>query len=237
MGIDTRRIEGIYCRHAHHLLPYIGAAYTAPRSDDLRVLALGINAYVSPGDWPPKPEWFRGWIRERRDRYQKGLAKEVRAIAESVLGSRMFGDLTFDVTRSVYATNAVKVYVPEDRGKRAADLTDADFAAHIDQWHDELKSLGEAGVMPHVIVVLGKVCWPFAWQAFHPDHYGPGQRVVEFESVWGDAPHRLNRVVVDHGQPHQLLVVRLRHPSRAGGTGTAKWLVKTQAFRETVGAE
>lgn len=230
------RIGATYRQHDHHILPFIGSAYTEPRAADLRVLALGINAYVSPKDWPPHPTWFRGWVQARRDRYQKGLAREVQALAGELCTSRMFAGRTYDSARGLYATNAIKVYAPEDRGKRATDLNESDFAVHVGQWHEELRVLGEAGVMPHAVVVFGKVCWPYAWQAFHPEHHGSGQRVVEFEPIHDDAPHHLNRVVLDYGRRHEMLLVRLRHPSRAARTGTAKWLTRTRAFRETVGA-
>lgn len=235
MGRLQERIHAIYREHPHHIVPYIGAAYSEPRADDLRVLALGINAYVSAKDWPPAPEWFSGWIESRRDRYQKRLASEVQDLADALRASAMFGARTYDASRCLYATNTIKVYLPEAGGKHASELTEADFAPHVPQWHEELRALGGAGVMPHVIVVFGRVCWPLAWQAFHPQHHGDHQGVVEFESVWRDAPHRVNRVVIDRGGRHELLLLGLRHPSRGARTGTAKWLARTQAFRDTVG--
>lgn len=232
----TDLIEAIYRAHEHHILPSIGAAYTDPLGDDLRVLALGINSYVSPKDWPPRPGGFRAWIRERRDRYQKGLAREVGALAQALGASRMFAGKVYDPARCLYATNAIKVYMREERGKAASDLTEADFAAHVPQWHEELRVLGEADVTPHVIAVFGKLIWSHAWQAFHPEHHGGGQGVTEFQPIRDDAPHHLNRVVLGGDEPHELLLVRLGHPSRAAKQGTGNWLIETQAFRQTVGA-
>ena len=152
------------------------------------------------------PDRFRGWIESRRYRYQQRLAKEVQVLAEALGRSAMFAGRTYDATRCLYATNAIKVYLPEERGKRAAGLVEADFAPHVAQWHEELRVLGESGVMPHVIVVFGRVCWPYAWQAFHLKHHGEHQGVLEFEAIHKDAPHRLNRVVINRGARHELLL-------------------------------
>src|SRR5690606_38782524 len=141
----VQSIETIYAQHPHHILPSIGAAYSEPRDDDLRVLALGINAYVSARDWPPRPEWCRGWIASRQYRYQKRLADEVQVLADVLTDSTMFAGKTYDAARCLYATNAVKVYVPEEHGKQAAGLTEADFAPHVQQWHGELRALDDAG--------------------------------------------------------------------------------------------
>ena len=232
----VQRIETIYAQYPHHILPYIGAAYSDPRADDLRVLALGIKAYVSARDWPPRPDWFRSWIESRRYRYQKRLASEVQVLADALTDSTMFAGKTYDAARCLYATNAVKVYVPEERGKQAAGLTEADFAPHVEQWHEELRALDDAGAMPHVIAVFGRVCWPYAWQAFHPKLHGERQGVVDFEPITRDAPHRINRVVVHRGSRHELLLVGLRHPSRGARTGTARWLASTNALRDTIGS-
>ena len=134
------------------------------------------------------------------------------------------------------ATNAIKVYLSEECGKTASNLTEADFAAHVSQWHEELHVLADASVMPHAIVVFGRAIWPHAWHTFHPNHHGLGQRVSKYEAIWEDAPHRMNRIVIGGAVPHELLLVRLRHPSRAAKQGAAKWLINTQAFRKTVAA-
>lgn len=231
MSSLVRRIDAIYARH---ILPYVGGSFSEPRPGELRMLAPGINSYVSDKDWPPQPEWHRSWIATRKYRYQKGVVRECGVLAEALSAAPAFGGMRFDPERGLYATNAVKVYLREARGKKARHLADTDFGRHLAQWHEELAELRDACALPHVLVVFGSAIWPYAWQAFHPNHHGPRLGVARFEPVADDAPHRLNRVVLDRGEPNELVLVRLRHPAGIGRVGTAGWLRERRAFRELV---
>ena len=231
------RVADIYERHPHqhHILPYIGDALVTPTDDDLRVLTVGINSCVSEKDWPPKPEWHRDWIEDRTYPFQRGVLDEAAVLAQAVVQAPSFRGKRYEEPRCIYATNAVKIYVPETRGKRAANLNDRDLAAHEKQWRDELALLAEVGAMPHVVIVFSRVHWPYAWQAFHPKHGGPALAVTRFVPVTGDAPHRMNRITLKHeGREHALLLVRLRHPAGRGKVGTANWLCERAAFRQAL---
>jgi hypothetical protein len=165
------------------------------------------------------------------------LFQEVGILASVLSATPMFRGLRYDDRRCLYATNGVKVYVPENRGKRAAHLEAGDFDAHEQQWRDELKLLAEEGAMPHVVIIFSQVYWEYAWKAFHPKHGGPALGVSDFEPISGDAPHRLNRITITReGREHPLLLVRLLHPTGGrGDVGTAEWLTERKAFQSAVG--
>lgn len=54
-------IRDIYRVHPDHIFPFIGGRYLDPDPAHLRVLALGINAYVQDGQ-RPNPNWFASWF-------------------------------------------------------------------------------------------------------------------------------------------------------------------------------
>jgi hypothetical protein len=237
----TTQLEAIYTRHEHAVLPYIGAAFQQPDERDLRVMAIGINAYISAKDWPPKAHWMRDWFEQRKPRFYQRVFKEAAQLAAAVTApSMMFEGRVFDPQRCLLGTNAVKTYLPEAEGKRAEQLTAEHFAQHDLQWRDELQLLAEAGVAPHVILIFGAPFWEHAWKAFHPEHTSLRAPIAvrSFRAAWGDAPHRLNRITLDlAGRPHDLLLVRLMHPAGRSMMGSARWLVGRSAFRELAGRE
>jgi len=69
----------------------------------------------------------------------------------------------------LYSTDAVKVFVPEHRGKRADQLDTTDIDRHAGQWRDERIALREHGAVPHLILVFGAPFWETACQTFHPE--------------------------------------------------------------------
>jgi hypothetical protein len=202
-------------------------------------MTVGINAYVSSKDWPPKPTWMRQWFEDRTYRFQRAVLKTAEKLAAALTAPPgMFAGYTFDVSRGVFATNAVKVYVPEAEGKRADQLDPALYDEHRPQWRRELHALADPHVLPHVIIIFGNPFWEHAWQAFHPNHHDwtGAVRVTSFRSAGGDVLHRANRVALDAGgQPHDLLLVKLRHPAGRSREGSVRWLLARPAFRELVG--
>ena len=234
--LDT--IRTIYERDKPHILPFVGDAYTTPAADGLRVMAVGINAYVPDDVTNPAPGAHREWFVDGRGRhrYQQAVRKLVDVMGRALTAEHaMFAGKRYADPRSLYATNAVKVYVPISHGKRAAQLDDADWTRHVGQWHDELAVLAEARVFPHVVVILSEKFWETAWQTFHPSHHGPQFGVTEakdFVSLEDDTRHRANRIAIRFGGERQdVMLLRLRHPAGRGTTGTAAWLLKRDAFR------
>jgi hypothetical protein len=50
-GSFEDQVKAIYGRHPQHIWPFMGRAFLQPGPHDLRVMTVGINAYVSPPDW------------------------------------------------------------------------------------------------------------------------------------------------------------------------------------------
>jgi hypothetical protein len=237
-GLEAR-VRAIYGRHEHHIVPYVGAAFERPTDDVLRVMAVGINSYVSPPDWAAiAPTWFRDWFAEGTHRHQRAVRRASTALASAVSGpGGMFEGLKLEDGPSFYVTNAIKVYLPEARGKRADDLVDADFEKHVAQWHDELLAVAEHGALPHVLVVFGAPFWKEAWQTLHPKgRLAERLGVKAFTAGADDLLHFLNRVELERADArhHDLLLVRLRHPSARTKVGSVKWLVEQPGFRPLV---
>jgi hypothetical protein len=227
------RVHAIYDRFSPCIHPYIGAAYRAPNDADLRVMAVGINAYVSASDQGTEsPGWFAAWFKNQRDRFHRGVWRDVQAFAARVVEPPLlFAGLQFRGMESVFLTNAVKVYVNESEGKRADQLTAEHFAAHLDQWRDELDVLAESNVLPHVVAIIGGPFLSYACDSFRK----PTFRSLQIaKHRWCDGPslHFANRYLVTgpHGE-RELLLVRLRHPAGRAPTGSPKWLFKQPDFR------
>ncbi len=72
--------ERIYDRFApDQIHPFVGGASRGGSADVLRVMGVGINAYVSAKDWPRRsPGWFASWFAPPRDRYQRGLWRDLK---------------------------------------------------------------------------------------------------------------------------------------------------------------
>jgi len=241
-GVPTfvEQVEALYRRHEHHILPFVGRAFSIPSRTDLRVLTIGINAYISPKDWHPErnqphPEWLRGWFANGRHRFDRRVLKDATELARQLVPVvPAFAGLGFAGRDSIFHTNAIKVYVPEAKGKHAHQLEDADFERHVPQWHDELRMMSDAGVLPHLVLVFGGPFWRYAWPAFHPAHQASraGLEVTGYQAGAGEAAHWATRVTIaKQGAQHELLLVRLRHPSGRTPKGSPRWLMDNTDFR------
>lgn len=233
------RVRSIYDRCApDQIHPYVGGAFIAAGEDTLRVMGVGINAYVDAKDWPKRsPSCFASWFTPPRFPYQKGVWRDVQDLAAAVLGpGSRFSARRFAGMESLYLTNAVKVYVEEAKGKRAVQLSDADYDRHLDQWHDELDAMAEHGVVPHVIAIIGDPFWSRACNSFRD---GAFARMTPKQYEWckGSCLHYVNRVTLDvGGAEHVLLLVRLRHPASRRATGAPKWLAQQPELRAMLAA-
>lgn len=238
------RLEEIYARHPHHIAPFVGAAFTEPQPRDLRVMAVGINAYIGADAWQPAkgtpaPDWFRGWFRGLTHRFHKGVKRDADALtaALTVSGAHCDG-LQARGLESFFVTNAIKVYLPAAVGKHAHQLTDAHFEQHLEQWHDELDALAEAGVLPHIVAIFGAPFWRWACAAFRAPQTARYRhlRVHAYEPAGGACLHYANLLRVEGAAgPQKVLLVRMRHPSSRQSTATPKWLLKRPEFRALVG--
>lgn len=235
-------VQAIYQVHPHHFFPYVGARYLDPDPSALRVMALGINAYVGDAEWAhygTDPTRFASWFVNARYRYQRRVLKDLEVLAPALLSGGMFAGRQFHGRASVYATNAIKTYLLMSKGKHASQLDPGVFEQHHDQWHQELQVLAQHGVLPHLLVVFGLPSWPTAWQAFCPSPAGTrsGLAVRNYQTTRGPSQHRANRISIELGddQEHELLLVRLRHPSGRTPIGSPSWLLRQPDFRALVG--
>ena len=164
------------------------------------------------------PSRFAHWFRSKRYRFFPAVARELPNLCNALSALGAFPGLTFDGEspsfRSVYLTNAVRRYLPEDIGAKAHTVPVHFFDEGARMLRAELDALHRHGVLPHVVVVFGKPFWSRAWRVFglHPrpqwvDDYRPRPRTSELF-------HRLNVVKVrESGDTRPLLLVRLTHPA------------------------
>lgn len=241
MNRFAERIHAIYDRHApRQIHPFIGATFRSPQDVDLRIVAVGINAYVAPRDEPRlSPSWFAGWFRNQSHRYQRAVWRDLEVLGRA-LTAKPFRLATqrFAGMASIYLTNAVKVYLPEAEGKRAYQLAPEHFERHLDQWRDELDAMAELDVLPHVIVIIGEPFWPFACDAFRVGAAFERFDVVRYEHGKGSCLHYSNRVVLRSSKgEHELLLLRLRHPAARSSTmGSPQWLLAQPEMRALAAA-
>lgn len=233
------RVSSIYDRLApNQIHPFVGRAFQVGGGDALRVMGVGINAYVSAKDWPQRsPGCFASWFSPPRYRYQRGACRDLKAVARAVTThGALFAAYRFAEMDSVYLTNAVKVYVEEAKGKRAAQLSDADFDRHLAQWHDELDAMADHSVLPHVIAIIGDPFWKRACDSFRTGAFAR-MRLKRYESCSESCRHYVNRITLDiGGAEHVLLLLRLRHPASRRATGSPRWLAQQSEFKEMVAA-
>lgn len=231
-----RRIHTIYSAHARHILPFVGSAYEAARDNQLRVMALGINAYVDDKHWKPLEahNWFRTWFKEKTHRFDKGVRDRVNELAGVVTASgRLFAGKRFDGDESLFITNVIKVYLTALDGKRADHVTHYfdEHPAQRHQWRDEFEALLGADVTPHVIAIFGNIFWPRICESFRKNGE-LAEHVKDYLPTPGPLLHFANRIVLKNG--HELLLLRMRHPAARTKSGTAEWFVKQPGFSELV---
>lgn len=232
----TNQIEALYgAREPLHILPHIGRRYITPATRDLRVMTIGLNAYVSPREWPPRPEWFGTWFRDAENRFDKGVRKAIEPIATHVTGPYgLFDGRTYDGVDSVFHTNAVKTYLPEAAGKKATQVPAKLLLEHAETFSAELNVLAEHGVVPHLILVFAKPAWAHVWRALTAGR-SRAFEVLAHEHFPGPCLHFVNRYRVRiHARAgtaeHEILLVRLRHPAARSSVGSPSHLLAEPDF-------
>ncbi len=249
----SEEIGAAYGAEPHNILPFIGDGFERRRAGDLRVAVVGLNAYFSERHWPPDPvtapaDWTRRF-REGDGRYftsaRKLVAEVAAAIGPAVGGSPRSEGLSFDFPSTVYATNAVKVWVRA--GKRSSSVNDKMLVDGEVIWRKELALMAEHDVLPHLIVVLAQRFWGAGCRTFRTpppglqvhEHVSTGSAGFERSTCW----HFVNRYVVQgQGDPQPLVLLRLYHPSAPKkrdqdglARGTVRWLAAQPDFRAVVG--
>jgi hypothetical protein len=235
------RVNSIYSQTAMHILPFVGSCFENPDQRALRVLTIGINAYIGSKDLGKvSPDWFRRGFAEGKYRFDRGVFREAQSLASAVTGPRMlFEGLQFRDHDSIYHTNAIKVYLLEAEGKRVAQLTENHFKDFVKPWHAELAELAAHGALPHIAIVFGEPFWEIAWSTFHKEgnYRHPGLDVRRYESTSGSTLHHLNRITLGTGTgEHRMLLVRLAHPAARTRSRSARWLAQQPEFLRFGGA-
>jgi len=249
----TDEIADLYAEHGpRHLLPFIGAGYEDAASPTFRVAIVGLNSYISDGDWPEEDDelrdWYHGWWSEaghgKAPRFYNAAYREADSLARVLAAeSGLFDGLAYDgdprTKAELYGTNAIKVFLGE-RFKKSDALTPDDFRAHAPTWHRELDAMAKHAVPPSLIVVYGSQAWTVMWKALWPGHaVFEHMRVARYETCGSEKDlsyHHANRVTVelDDARNHTLLLVRLSHPS-GRSSRRAAWLLDQEPFRQLAG--
>jgi hypothetical protein len=229
-------------------LPFVGDAYQHATAGVLRVLVVGINAYLSDGH-EKEPREMRGWwpafwaeaghasssrFFTRAFEEADLFARRVTAESELFEGLGYSGDPKTKV--EFYATNAVKVWLGE--AFKTSDAVTPELAEkYRDLWHSELDLLARHDVLPHLIVGLGDQVWPHLWEAFYGKRFTPKEfKVTEYTGCVDDAPahhYALRTGAERNGKTQPILVVRFHHPSAfPKEPKRAEWLLARPEFRE-----
>lgn len=224
----------IYSKRDNHILPFVGAAFERPSPDQLRVVVVGINSYVSEQHWPLAPGGgFPDWFAHTKYRFFRSVKRNATRLVSGLVDNGIFDGLRFEWPDSFYATNAIKTYLPESEGKRADQVSSELFDQHAATWRDELDAMAQHGALPHLIVIFGEPFWKHAWSAFKPPHLDAYEhlRVLDYRHTDGPSLHFGNRLRLG-GANGELttLLVRLRHPSSRTQKGSVSWLLGQDDF-------
>lgn len=216
--------------HPTPIHPFVGTAFSAPSENKLRAMAIGINAYVDANHAADiRGSWFGDWFATGKYRYQRAVWKSLDALARGLVsGPYRLGHLEHAGMDSIYLTNAIKTYLPTEVGKRANQVADAQYDAHVPTWREELRMLAEHDAFPHVIVVVGSPFWGRSCTTLALGAtFGPA-RISARNWYPGRLLHYANRLTVESREGSSTVWhLRIRHPASRAETGSAKWLLAT----------
>lgn len=213
------------CDKAIH--PFVGAAFTSTGESELRLMAIGINAYVDLEDkCRVGAASFGEWFANGEYPYQRAAWKTLDVLArELVSGNYGLEHLSHTGKRSVYLTNAIKTYLSTTVGKRAEQIGQAQYDAHLPTFREELRVLAENGAFPHAIVVIGAPFWGRSCDILALGaSFGPA-RIVGHSAFPGRLLHHANRLTVENGERTSTVWhLRVRHPAARSRKGSPEWL-------------
>jgi hypothetical protein len=241
LGAAFRRtVTALYETKPNCIHPFIGETFASGEPSTLRVMTIGINAYLSADDWLRQdPEWIAGWFREGRHQFDRRVAEAAATIGRALETSECFAGLRYEGKANIFHTNAVKAFLPESEGKRSDQVAPQQFEAFASTWHAELDLMARHGVLPHVVIVFGRPFWEWAWKAFHPKTKPSFSHleVSSFANAENEGHHFANRIEVEGAAGKQtLLLVALRHPAaRAVSRATPEWLLAQDDVRRLFG--
>ncbi len=210
--------------------PFIGGAFTGEHPQGLRIMALGINCYADD-HLQSRSSWFPAMFENQKYRFQRAVLKQAAALAPAV--QTLLPDRNFVGKASIYHSNVVKRWLPVSLGRHAHRVPEALFSEGQALFREELRTLAEAGVLPHLVIVFGNRPWSHVWPSFAQPK-PPWVRA--YEPTTGRLFHHLNLVHLHSGPP--LLLIKLRHPTGARGKGMdAAGLIAHPDFHTVLGQE
>jgi hypothetical protein len=212
----------------------VGASFVEPSERKLRIMAIGINSYVDAQHAAMTTgAWFAEWFTTGKYRYQRAVRKSLSTLAAGLVdGPHGLGNLHHAGLETVYLTNAIKTYLPTAIGKRAVQVTDAQYDAHLPTWKEELRLLAEHDAFPHVIVIVGAPFWGRSCATLALGaSFGPAT-IVERRTFAGKVHHYANLLTVEARERRsKVWHLRIRHPAGRSKAGSAKWLLADEELR------
>lgn len=253
MSTFSESIGAIYAEHgSKHILPFIGSGYASPRADQMRVVAVGFNSYISKKHWPADDRelqpWLGDWWQNARhegdthpfyNRAFDEVARMAAGIHQRSAWQHLTPELEAATKGSLYATNALKVYTGEEYKESSA--IPREFTQSFEAtWRAELDAMARHECLPHLVVVLGADIWEMHWKALLPSSASSKEFAVEdyVDVSTGEAAGHAVRARLrprNSDRAHTLLLVRLHHPSsRSPERRNAEWLLGQEKFLELV---
>jgi hypothetical protein len=226
-----------------HLRPFIGEAFLSPTSEHFRVMVIGINAYVSPEDWDSAdPNWFYKWAKNGDDGFYEQAHRDAKALADALCErSEYYGEYKYIAPDSLYVTNTVKEYLPEETGKSSDNVPQSYFEEGAEVWERELDILADQNALPHLVIVFGSQVWPYACDSMRVEEGKIEYQnfsVEEYNHTSGPCLHFANRIEVSLDENTQtILLTRCYHPSAHERKVTPEWLLNQSDFRQLAGIE
>lgn len=215
--------------------PFIGACFREEGPDGLRAMVVGVNAYVAPNSWP-EPATYAEGFREQWWRFDRGVLRDVNAVADALAGAPAWPD-PYRGIDSIYLTNAVKRWLPQNEGRHAHRAAERWFTEGEAVFAQELTLLAERRRLPHLVIVVGHRSWGHVWPAF-------GRATLSFVKAYRPQPgplfHHLNAVDIEQdGVTRTMLLMRLRHPSASHfkHRWTPEALTAHPVFRQVAGLD
>jgi hypothetical protein len=226
-----------------HIRPFVGEAFLSPTSQYLRVMAIGINAYVSPEDWDSiDPNWFYNWAKDGDDGFYEQVHHDAGTLANALCEkSEHYRKYAYIAPDSLYVTNAVKEYLPEESGKSSDDVSQSHFEKGAEVWERELDILADHNTLPHLVIVFGSQVWPHACDSLRVEEGKIEYQnfsIEEYNHTSGPCLHYANRIEASVGEGSQtILLTRCHHPSAYKRKVTPGWLLDQSDFCQLAGIE
>lgn len=156
------------------VLPFIENTYF--NKNVLRVMHVGMNAYTRDLDFvkmqnsefaKTSSEWWRSWASEDKWPIHQWMSHNHNAFSA--------------YCPSQYRCNAVKIWMPESRGKQERLVANEVFEEAKRSMKGEFDLLSDIGVRPDVVVCYGGQAWRSVWPYFFEKHGGPNSPIVELQ--------------------------------------------------------